>query len=104
MAAAADVVHFTYMRRMYKFSKGFDKIEAMDVVAHLFAFISKDAVRLASDGANHEIRKKAVQLGASVGRSGQTAAAKRHRRHSEIASVLLHQNVGRRLGCSEERM
>src|SRR6266849_3817721 len=60
--AAADVINFPEARRPYELGEGFHEIEAMNVVAHLFAFISKNAVGPAAHRADHEIREKAVQL------------------------------------------
>src|SRR5439155_12084041 len=58
--AAADVIDFAGARRPNEFRERFDEVETVDVVAHLFAFVTKDAVTPAADGANHQIRKKTV--------------------------------------------
>ena len=75
MAAASDVVNFAGPRRANKFGECLNQIEAVDIVAHLLAFVTKNAIRPGAHGANHEIRQKAVQLGASVRRTGEATAA-----------------------------
>ena len=76
----------------------------MDVVAYLFAFVTKDAIRPAAHRADHQIRKKAMQLRPSMRRSSETTATERDRRHSEIAPVFLNENVPGNLGRAKERM
>src|SRR2546430_10437555 len=49
-------------------------------------------------------RKKPVQSRAGGGRAGQTTAAKGHRRHVKIATVLLDKQIGGSFRDSEERM
>src|SRR5437588_6622385 len=104
VAAAADVINFSKARRPYELGEGFHEIEAMDIVAHLFAFISKNAVGPAAHCADHEIREKTVQLSAGVRRSSQATAAKTNGRHPEITSVFLHEKIGRSFGSAEEGM
>ena len=76
MAAAAGVIDFTDTRLLEKLPEHFDQVVAVDVVAHLFAFVAKDAIRRAVHRATHEISEKAVQFGARVRRTGEAAAAK----------------------------
>src|SRR5437660_10716706 len=102
VAAAADVINFPKARRPYELGEGFHEIEAMDIVAHLFAFISKKAEGPAALCADHEIREKTVQLSAGVRRSSQANAVKTNRRHPEITSVLLYDKTGRRFGSGGE--
>src|SRR6266480_5979685 len=42
VATAADVVNLTSPRRFDKFRKRLDQVEAVDVVAHLLAFVSEN--------------------------------------------------------------
>src|SRR6266540_2993040 len=93
MPAAADVIDFSGARRANEIGKRFNQIETVDVVAHLFAFVAKNPVRPAAHGADHQIGKKTVQFGPSMSRARNTTATKRNRRHSEIASVFLNENV-----------
>src|SRR6516162_9856013 len=66
MAAAAHVEDFTAARLEKELPESLDQIMAVDVIAHLFAAITEDAVRLPGNGAAHQVRKEAVQLGAGV--------------------------------------
>ena len=102
--APADVIDFSGARRANEFHKCFDEIEAVDVVAHLFAFVPKNTVRPAAHGADHQIRKKTVQLSPSMRRSRKTTATERDGRHSEIAAVFLDENVRGDLRRAKERM
>src|SRR5204863_1029679 len=99
-----DVIDFSGARRANEFHKCFDEIEAVDVVAHLFAFVPKNTVRPAAHGADHQIRKKTVQLSPSMRRSRKTTATERDGRHSEIAAVFLDENVRGDLRRAKERM
>src|ERR1700736_5441663 len=102
MPAATNVVNLARARRSDEFGEGFHQIEAVNVVAHLFAFVAEDAIRAPGYGADHEIGEKSVQLGAGVCRTGETTAAKRNRRHSKVAFVFLHQDVGGKFGRAKQ--
>src|SRR6267378_3616093 len=104
MPAPADVIDFAGARRTNELHECFDQIEAVDVVAHLFAFVAKNAVRPAAHGADHQIGKKTVQLRSSMRRSRKTTAAERNRGHSEIAPVFLNEVVRGDLGRAKEGM
>src|SRR5438552_6097355 len=104
MTAAADVIDFSGTRRANEFRKCFDQIETVDVVAHLFAFVTKNTVRPAAHGADHKIGKKTVQFRPGVRGSGETTATERYRGHSEITSVFLNENVTSNLGRAKKRM
>ena len=43
-----------------------------------------------------------MELNPFVLRSRQTSTAKANRRHSKISSVLLHKEISRGFGCSEQ--
>ena len=103
-AATAHVVNFRDARLIDEGGKRFDQIEAVNVIAHLFALVTKDAIGPADDAAFHQVGKKAVQLRAGVRRASQTAAAETRRRHSKIAAVFLHQNIGRDFRGAKQRM
>src|SRR5205814_8989036 len=60
MAGAADVVNFTRLRRFDKCRKRLDQVKAMNVVAHLLAFVSENAIRPSTHGADHKIREESV--------------------------------------------
>src|SRR4029077_9995592 len=94
MPSAADVVDLAHARRANEFGKGFDQIEAVNVVSDLFSFVAENPVRSAAYGTDHPGREKTMQCGPRVGRSGETAATKRNRRHSEISPVFLDENIG----------
>src|SRR5256885_17099360 len=96
MPASPDVVDFVGARRADEFRECLHEIEAMDVVARLFAFVPEYAIRTAAHGTDHNIREKSVQLGSGMGRTGQTAAAKGNGRHPKIAPVFLNEQIGRR--------
>ena len=103
-APAADVVDGGGARGPAEGVEGGDQVGAVDVVADLLAVVAEDGVRSAGDGALHQVGEEAVQLGAGVLGAGQAAAAEGDGRHVEVAPVLLHQQVGRRLGDAEQRV
>src|SRR5205823_5311165 len=94
-APTAHVVNFRDARLIDEGSEGFHQIETVNVIAHLFALVTEDAIRPADHATLHQVGQKTVQLRAGVRRSGQTAAAKTGRWHSEIAAIFLHQNISR---------
>jgi hypothetical protein len=52
-AATAHVVNLRYARLIDEGDKRFHQIEAMNVIAHLFAFVTEDAIRPADDATLH---------------------------------------------------
>src|SRR5205085_3157797 len=104
VAAAADVVDLRYARRADERSKRVHEIGAVDVIANLFAIVTKDAIRPPGDRADHEVREKTVQLRAGVRGAGETTAAETDRRHVEVTAVFLDENIGRGLRRAEERV
>ena len=104
MAAAADVVDLARARGANEFGKGFDQIEAVNVVSDLFSFVPENPVRSAAYGTDHQVREKTMQFGPGVRRAGETTATKRNGRHSEISPVFLDENIRRNFRCAEKRM
>ncbi len=78
------------------------QVGGVDVVSDLLALVAKDRIRGSGDRTPDQVREKAVQLGARVGGAGEAASAEADRVHAEVASVLLHQNVGRHLARAEQ--
>src|ERR1051325_5808326 len=74
----------------------------MNVIAHLFAFVSKHLVGLALQVALDEVAEETVEFDAAVIRPGQAPAAQTARLHAEIASVLLDHDVAGRLGGAKK--
>src|SRR5881275_74675 len=103
-APTAYVVNFRDARLIDEGRKCFHQIEAMNVIAYLFAFVAEDAIGPADDTTLHQVSEKTVQLRPSMRRSGQTATAKTHRWHSKIAAIFLDQYIRGDLGGAEERM
>ena len=68
VAAAANVINFARARRANKRGEGVHQIGAVNVVAHLFALVTEDAIRPPGDGADHQVGQKPVQLRAGVRR------------------------------------
>src|SRR6266566_8008060 len=93
MPAAADVINFPNARCANEFHECLDKIGAVNVVTHLFRFVSEDPIRPISYRADRQVRKKAVQLCAGLCRSSDATAAKGNCWHSEIGSIFLHQKI-----------
>ena len=52
-APTADVVNFRYAWLINEGSKRFHQIEAVNVIAHLFALVTKDAIGPADDATLH---------------------------------------------------
>src|SRR5882762_9070777 len=81
-ASTAHVVNFCYSRLIDEGSKRFHQIEAVNVIAHLFALVTKNAIGPADDATLHQISEKTVQLRPGMGRTSQTPATKTCRRHT----------------------
>ena len=65
----------------------------MDVIAHLFSFISEDSVFLPGDAAFHQVRQETVQLGPGMVRPRYAAAPERRGLEAEIPPVFLDEQV-----------
>src|SRR5438067_124213 len=102
--ASADVVDFTNPRRADEFHKRFHQIKAVNVIPHLFAFVSEYTIRAVAYRTDHEVRKKSVLFCAGVRGASQTASAKGNGWHSEIATIFLHENIGGCFRRAEERV
>src|SRR5438874_12949903 len=76
----------------------------MNVIAHLFAFVTENAIWPANDTAFHQIGKETVQLCSCMRWSGQATASETSGRHSKIAAVFLNQDIGGDLRSTEKRM
>src|SRR6266446_9397987 len=68
MPTAADVINFAGAWRANEFRKCFDQIEAVNVVTHLLPFVSEDAIQPVFYCAEHQVRKKPMQLCAGMRR------------------------------------
>src|SRR5581483_2827304 len=97
-APTAEVVDRADARILVERCDRTDEVGAVDVVADLLAAVAEDPVRRAGHRAAHQVREEAVELGARVMWAGQASAPKADRRNTEIAPVLLDQQVGGRLG------
>src|SRR6185437_9997645 len=74
---------------------------AVDLVAHLFAFVTKHVVSLTGLGDFHEIGKETVQLHARMIFAGEATAAKHPDFHAEITAVFLRHHVRRGFARAE---
>src|SRR5438093_10130697 len=104
MPAATDVVDLARARGANEFGKGFDQIEAVNVVSDLLSFVPENPIRSVADGTDHQVREKTMQFGPSVRRAGETAATKRNGWHPEISPVFLDENIRRNFRRAEKRM
>jgi len=100
--SAAEVVNFRDARGFAEFPHEAGYVLAVDVVAHLFAFVSENLVFTAFEVAFDEVAEESVELHAGVVRAGEAAAAQTAGGHVEIASVFLHHHISRDLRCAEE--
>ena len=94
MGAAADVIDLSGARSLEEFPEGVHQIVAVDVIAHLLAFVAKNPVRLPGDRAFHQVGQETVQFRAGMGRAGEATAAEAHGLHAEIIAIFLHQHIG----------
>src|SRR2546423_9532759 len=67
---SADVVNFAGARRANEFGKRFHQIKAVNIIAHLFAFVSEYTIWPAGHGTDHKVGKKSVQLGSGMRGTG----------------------------------
>ena len=100
--STAEVVDLRDARGFAEFPHEAGHILAVDVVAHLLAFVAENLVFAAFEIAFHEVAEEAVELDAGMVRAGEAAAAQTAGRHVEIASVFLHHDIRRDFGCAEE--
>ena len=81
-----------------------DEVGGVDVVAHLLTAIPEHRVRLTGHRAAHQVGQKPVQPRAGMVGAGQAAAAETDSGQLEVAAVLLHEQIRRRLRDPEQRM
>src|SRR6478735_2895605 len=104
VAASTDVVDRRHSRSPVKGLECGHEICRMNVVAHLLAAIAEHRVGLSRHRAAHQVGEEAVELRSGVIWAGEAAAAKACSGHFKVAAVLLHEQVSRRLGHTEERV
>ena len=102
--AASQIIYLGDSGGFAKFPHETGDIFAVDVVAHLLAFVSKNLVFAALEIALHEIAKEAVQFDPSVVRTSEATAAQATGRHIEITSVFLHHHISRHFRGTEKRV
>ena len=101
-APASDVVDLAHARgRDEGINKGGDVV-GMDVVPDLLALVTEDLVFASLEIAFHEVTQEAVELDAAVVWPGEAASAQAAGRQAEVATVLLHHDIGGDFGRSEE--
>jgi hypothetical protein len=101
---AAEIVNFRNARRLDEAIDEISDVGRVNVVADLFAFVTENVVGAPFDIALHEVTQEAVQFHTAVLRTSQTTAAQTARRHVEIATILLHENITSRFTRAKERM
>ena len=102
IAPASDVVDFSHARGLNKGLNKAGHVVGVNVVTHLFALVTEDAVFASFEIAFDEVGKKAVELNATVIGAGEAAASQAASRHIEVAPVFLHHHIGSNLGGAEE--
>src|SRR5262245_50940909 len=76
----------------------------MNIVANLFAPITKNRVAGTSDRAFDKIREESVHHRAGVARTSEATTAEADGVHSKIAAVLLNHDIGCELRHAKERV
>src|SRR5690349_4239606 len=66
MARSAHVVNLPFTQPLVYTPERTDKVLAVDIIANLFSIVSEDGIGLAVYGTLDQIRKKSVQLCATV--------------------------------------
>ena len=102
LATAAEVVDGPRARALREGERRGAHVRRVDVVADLLSLVPVDPVRATLAHAARQVGEEAVQLGTRVVRAREAAAAEADRRHAEVAPVLLHEEVRRRLRRAEE--
>ena len=100
--STAEVVDLCDARGFAEFPHEAGHILAVDVVAHLLAFVAENLVFAAFEIAFHEVAEESVEFHAGVVRAGEAAAAQTAGGHVEIASVFLNHDIRRDFGGAEE--
>ncbi len=76
----------------------------MDVIAHLFVFVSENFVLAALEVAFHEATEESVQFDACVIRASEATAAVGAGGEIKIAAVFLDHHIGSDFAGAEERV
>ena len=102
--AAAEVIDLALARRGDEPAYQLNDVVAVDVVAHLLAFVAEHLVGTAFEVALDKIAQEAVQFHAAVLGACEAAAAQRAGGHAKVAAVFLHHHVRRQLRRAKERV
>ncbi len=100
----AHVVHLADAGGLVELIKRRDQVGAMDVVPDLFALVAVDDVGGSRTDTLHQIGQEAVQRGPRVVGPGQASAPEARGAQLKVATVLLDQQVRRRLRDAEQGM
>lgn len=99
---AADVVHLGRAGRVDKCLGKTRHVFAVDVVAHLLAFVAENAVPVPLEIALDQITAETVQFYTRMIRAGQAPSPQAAGGQREVTPVLLHQHVSCQLGGSKQ--
>ena len=100
--STAEVVDLRDARGFAEFPHEAGHILAVDVVAHLLAFVAENLVFAALEIAFHEVAEESVEFHAGVVRAGEATATQTAGGHVEISAVFLHHDIRRDFGGTEE--
>lgn len=100
--SAAEIVDLCDARGFAEFPHEAGHIFAVDVIAHLLAFVAENLVFAAFEIAFHEVAEESVEFHAGVVRASEAAPTQTAGGHVEIASVFLHHDIRRDFGSAEE--
>src|SRR5437867_3375183 len=104
LPAAAQIVDFSRPGIPDEGLERGDHINAVNLIPHLFPFVTVYRIDIARNRDAHQIRKKAVQLHARVSGTCQAASSEDPHLQTEVPAIFLGHDVRRRLGGAEQGM
>src|SRR5881296_199371 len=104
VAPATRVVDLAWPRITVVMPEHVDDVVGVKVVTDLLPLVPEHLVGQTGDGTPGQVGKEAVHLGRRVPWTGDAPAAKAHRPHAKVATVLLDEDIGGQLGSPEKGM
>src|SRR5258708_20048945 len=104
VSTSAGVIDLSGTRILVKFPEHIHQIIAMNIIPQLFALVAEDSILISGDRAFHQIRKEAMQFGAGMIGTRETASPENAGLHPEVPPIFLYEDIGSHFGSTEQGM
>src|SRR3990170_2758172 len=99
MPGSSHIIDLTLPGALKKIPEGVYEVFAVNVIPHLFSFVSEDCIFFIAHGTEHQIGQEPMKFRATMGRASQAATTKNAGIHMKVFSIFLYQYIGGNLTC-----